>query len=122
MGASVFIRAKAVALACAIAAAAGCATAGQYQSPDIYHIRLGMTRGEVRGVMGAPRAVETLGQAEYWLYSIDTRGHVLKDNENPRWNIVRVEFTDGRVTAWRDDDTDASSTLITADGNTAKNE
>jgi outer membrane protein assembly factor BamE (lipoprotein component of BamABCDE complex) len=123
MGAAVLTRAKALVLACALAAAAGCATAGQYRStPDIYRIRLGMSRGEVRSVMGTPRALETWGQAEFWLYAIDPQGHVVQDGENPMRTIVRVEFKDGRVTGWRDDDTDASNTLIAADGNTAKNE
>ena len=114
-------RAAALVLSCALLAAAGCATPGTDVDPNISSLRLGMSREEVRTVMGTPRAVETVGHVEFWLYSIDTPENAAQDSAGRERAVGRVGFVNGRVTGWGGGYyNDAINGVITADGSAAR--
>ena len=101
--------------------AAGCATPGKDVDPNISSLRLGMSREDVRTVMGTPRAVETVGHVEFWLYSIDTPENATQDLAGRERDIGRVGFVNGRVTGWGGGYyNDAIKGVITADGSAAR--
>lgn len=115
-------RGKVWALLCALlAAAAGCATQSQDRDATISQLRLGMNRTDVRAVLGVPRAVETIGHVEFWLYSIDDAEPANQDSADRRRNVGKVGFVNGRVTGWGAGYyNDAIKGLVTADGSTSK--
>jgi outer membrane protein assembly factor BamE (lipoprotein component of BamABCDE complex) len=104
-----------------LAAAAGCGTPNKDLDPNISSLRLGMSREEVRTVMGTPRAVETVGHVEFWLYSIDSPENATQDIAGPERDAGRVGFVNGRVTGWGGSYyNDAFKGVITADGSAAR--
>ena len=114
-------RANALVLSCALLATAGCAAPSKDLDPNISSLRLGMSREEVRIVMGTPRAVETVGHVEFWLYSIDTPENTTQDIAGRERDVGRVGFVNGRVTGWGGSYyNDAIKGVITADGSAAR--
>jgi outer membrane protein assembly factor BamE (lipoprotein component of BamABCDE complex) len=115
-------QAEVLALACALlAAAAGCVTSGKHWDSNISKLRIGMSREQVRTVMGVPRVVETVGQVEFWLYFIDTQERAAQDIPDDERNIGKVGFVNGRVTGWGESYyNDAIKGIITANGSTTK--
>jgi outer membrane protein assembly factor BamE (lipoprotein component of BamABCDE complex) len=114
-------RATALVLSCALLAAAGCASPSKDLEPNISSLRLGMSREEVRTVMGTPRAIETVGHVEFWLYSIDTPENATQDIAGRERDVGRVGFVNGRVTGWGGGYyNDAIKGVITADGSATR--
>jgi outer membrane protein assembly factor BamE (lipoprotein component of BamABCDE complex) len=85
-----------------LAAAAGCAAPQQDHNPDISGLRLGMSRQAVRMMMGAPQAVENVGEVEFWLYSLGVQDHAdtTEDAEDLESNVRKIGFLNGRVVGW----------------------
>jgi outer membrane protein assembly factor BamE (lipoprotein component of BamABCDE complex) len=115
-------QAKVLALACALlAVAAGCATPSKDRDSNVSKLRIGMSREQVRTVMGAPRVVETIGQVEFWLYFIDAREQAAQVIPEDERDIGKVGFVNRRVTGWGDSYyNDAIKGIVTADGGTRK--
>jgi hypothetical protein len=83
-----------------------------------------MSREEVRAVIGIPRAIETIGHVEFWVYSIETAPEGgRQDISNPMHGVGNVGFVGGHVTGWGSGYYDAASRkMITADGSVTQNE
>jgi len=82
---------------------------------------MGMSREQVRAVMGAPRVVETIGQVEFWLYRVENHEQATQDISDSERDVGTVGFVNGRVTGWGEAYyNDAIKGIITADDSTAR--
>jgi outer membrane protein assembly factor BamE (lipoprotein component of BamABCDE complex) len=115
-------RAEVLAFACLLLAVlAGCVTPTEDRDARIFRLRMGMSREQVRAVMGAPRVVETIGQVEFWLYRVENHEQATQDISDSERDVGTVGFVNGRVTGWGEAYyNDAIKGIITADDSTAR--
>jgi len=90
-------------------ALAGCVPQSEAPVPKSMMLRLGMGRDEVLQLLGRPRAIETHGTVEFWLYAPDA--------SDQQALFLPVGLLDGRVIGWGQDYYDkASRGVLSHDG------
>ena len=119
------LRGKLMTLSCALlVVATGCVTPREDSAQNLSKLRIGMSREDVRAVIGTPRAIETIGNVEFWVYSIETVPEGGLPNISKHMHSVgNVGFVGGHVTGWGDGYYDAAiRMMVTADGSVTQNE
>jgi len=114
-----------MALSCALlAVGTGCVTPREDSTQNLSKLRIGMSREDVRAVIGTPRAIETIDNVEFWVYSIETVPEGGLPNIFKHMHSVgKVGFVGGHVTGWGDGYYDAAiRMMVTADGSVTQNE